>query len=763
MIRACLALLAGMYAPQLSSFAVQYDQVDHVLAASLLLLAIRRTRYLGCFLAGVGLFASAVYTVVESRIDERFVGDSIVTSIRIADFPRERPNSVVFIAHNLEETRLPRRIRISWYDPPVRLYPDDTWRVELRLRRPRSTSNAGGFDFESWLTREQVGAVGYVVNGPRNELLRTRARSPIQALRQRFVSRVTALLPDIESAAVLAALVVGTRHLLSDVQWDRYARSGTSHLMAISGLHIGLAAVSGYLLARGLVTLAVWRGNHHAFAIAAGMLVAVLYALVSGGAVPARRASLMIVFAGLALLRHRQPCAWRILCLVATLIVTVTPLATMAPGFKLSFAAVAALLWLARRYEHQDALPWWSPRRLRTGLRSLGVAQVLLFFGLLPMSVLIFDRIVLAAPWVNLVAVPVFSLVTVPLALTGMVFDGFLQPAGDWALLAAALSIAGIEYVIAMAASLSWAARSVPSIDGIAWLYVILPLVWVVTPPGWPGRRLAWIGFAALMLHVPARPEAGCAVVHVLDVGQGLATVVETRRSVLVFDTGPSFRGGGSSAESVVMPFLASRGIKRIDKLVVSHADLDHAGGVPVILKTVDVGEVIYGEWVATGGTASRYCVAGESWQQDGVRFRFLHPGADASFVGNDASCVLQVEAGQRRLLLTGDIERAAEMSLLQSRSLETVDVVVVPHHGSRTSSSAAFVSALRPGLAIVSAGFGNRWGFPKPEIVTRWRTAGSEVLATATSGAVSLHACADAKPIVSRRYRPARRRIWHE
>jgi competence protein ComEC len=763
MIKTCLVLLAGIYALQLSSFAVYFDPIAVISAAACLLLALSRLRYLGWFVAGAWLYASAVQTVVESRIDAQFVGDSIVTRIRITDFPRDRQQSVSFTAQPLDDPRLPRRLRLSWFEPPVRLYSDDTWQVELRLRRPRSSSNPGGTDFEGWLTRERIGAVGYVVSGKRNHLLLRPKSDLVRRLRQRFVDRVDALLGDTEPAAVLVAVAVGSRHLLTAEQWDRYARSGTSHLMAISGLHIGLAALGGYLLCRGLCAMTGWRGNQHQFAIAVGMVVATCYALISGLAVPSRRAGLMIILAGLALQRRRLPGAVRLMCAAAMFIAMASPLATMAPGFKLSFAAVTVLLWLAQHRDRGVVAPAWSLPRMLKRLRQFTTAQAFLFFGLLPMSALIFDRIVFTAPPVNLVAVPVFSLITVPLALAGLLLDGPLRPLGDLALSIAAASIAGIEQVIAWSVSASWATRPVPALAGVAWLYVFMPLLWVVVPPGWPGRQLAWVGVTALVMHSPARPEDGCAMVEVLDVGQGLAAVVETRSSTLLFDTGPSFRGGGSSAATTVLPFLASRGIRRLDTLVVSHADLDHAGGVPPILEALDVGQVDYGEPIATGDTTSRQCVSGEQWEHDHVRFRYLHPSAAASTTGNDASCVLEIKAGQWRLLLTGDIERSAEAALLRSQAIDPVDVVVVPHHGSTTSSSPAFVNALRPRFAIVSAGYGNRWGFPKQDIVKRWEGAGAEVLDTATSGAVHLRLCAGEKSIAIQRHRQAQRRIWHE
>jgi len=761
MIRACLLLLAGVYALQLSSFAIGSGLIAVSLAASYATVVFRAWRDFIIFICGLGFFAFAASGVVNDRLAPKYSGDSMVTRVRIADFPKISGSTISIVAEPLQDARLPQRVRVSWYEPDVLPRLGDIWQFELRLRRPRGNRNPGTFDYEAWLFRERVGAIGYVVNSHRNSLLRSGELSATQRLRQHFVDRVTRLLPETDSAAVLAAITVGARQLITREQWNRYARTGTSHLMAISGLHIGLAAAGGYFLVSLLSGLLLRRGNHHELATIAALVVAMLYAVVSGLAVPAQRATLMIALIAVAILKRRSPNPVLVLATACVGLVLIDPLMTMAPGFKLSFAAVLVLIWIARR--RQVGAGGRLFLRPLIAVQQLSVVQFLLLLGLLPLTALEFSRVTFVAPPVNLVAVPIFSFVTVPFALAGLLLDGVFEPLGDSALRIAAASLQAIESLVAIAAGLPGAYLAIPSLNGVAWLYLIAPLLWVVLPPGWPGRYVAWVAVAALVVYQPRGPAPNCVEIDVLDVGQGLSVVARTQRHALVFDTGPSFRGGSGTAQSVVLPYLANRGISRVDKLLISHSDLDHAGGVAAIVGGIDVAELLVGESLSGFESVEVSCRAGESWIYDGVDFRFVQPPATYARKGNDASCVLAIEAGAYRVLLTGDIERPIEGEMLRNGTASAVDAVVVPHHGSRTSSTLPFVRALSPTIAIVSAGYQNRWGFPKRDIVERWQAAGAVVYTTATSGAIGIRMCSGSGIEQIRRYREEERRIWHE
>ena len=759
MTRACLMLLAGIYALQLSSFAKGSDLLEVIFVVFVAAVVAGRISDFLWFFTGIVLFGMAANGIVNLRLAPQFSGDSIVVAVRIADFPAIKGSSVSFVVEPLDDARVPPRVRLSWFEPPVALRLGDVWQLELRLRRPRGSSNPGVFDYEAWLFRERIGAVGYVVGGHRNHLKYSGNLGIIDRVRQRFVDRIIVLSPD--SAGVLAAISVGARHLITAEQWDRYARTGTSHLMAISGLHIGLAAGGGYVLASLIGGLLIRGGSHHNRATVFALLVAVSYALVSGLAIPARRASLMIAFVALSVLRHRQVNPLTVV-VAACIVVTISaPIASMAPGFKLSFAAVLVLIWLAQR------LGGGSDRKLTARLifavRQLSIVQGLLLLGLLPLTVLIFDRVAFVAPVVNLIAVPVFSLVTVPFTLAGLLLDGQLQFIGDPALRVAAFSLGYLEKLVASAAEIPGAGHTVAAVTGSAWLLLFLPLLWVILPTGWPGRRLALIGVIALVLHQPSPPEHGCVEADILDIGQGLAVVLRTQTHTIIFDTGPAFRGGSNTADSVILPYLASRGINRVDKLIISHSDLDHSGGVETLRAGLGVAELLVGESLDGQERVQAFCNAGDQWTYDGIRFSFIYPPKDALRDGNDASCVLRVEAGNYRLLITGDIEKPAEQQLVRDDILSDVDAVVVPHHGSRTSSTAPFVRALSPDLAIVSAGFDNRWGFPKDDVVARWVGVGARVLQTSASGAIGIRLCEQSGIEEVTENRHERRRIWHD
>jgi len=753
-VKTCVLLLAGGLAAQHTTLPVPSDLCIALLVASSCAMFRSRTRAPALFVFGFAMFMLAGLDILESRLEPAYEGDSMLAQVRVTDFPGVSGNSIVMDVEPVDDHRIPRRSRLSWVEAPVQPRIGDIWELELRLRQPRGSANPGVFDFEAWMFREKYHASGYVVGGKRNRLLASGAINRLERYRAGFVAATDAASESDSAAAILAAIGVGARHGISRQQWDNFAATGTSHLMAISGLHVGLAALAAFAVAFCLLT-PILPMNGYAVAITVGLVCAFLYALVSGFGVPARRAVVMLAVAALTVGRRRQVDGIAAVAVAGVIVFLTDPIATMRPGFHLSFAAVVLLLWLARRKDVSG-----FAGRLLSGPRQLVVMQVFLLFGLFPLTALTFQRFAIAATPVNLVAVPVFSLTTVPLTLAAMLVSGVSTSLASSLLGMAALSVEGIERLIAWVVEWPFATISLAEVRGVAWLLVFVPLAWVILPRGWPGRRIALLGILAMTTWKPAPPPPDCFDTWVLDVGQGLAVVAQVSNGILLYDTGMAWRGGGSSAEQVVLPFLRSRGIGRIDWLVVSHSDLDHSGGTATIIEQLSVGELIVGESLAL--TDERFCLKGQGWSSGGIDFDLLHPRAPNTSQGNASSCVLRISAGPHSLLLTGDIEADSERVLVQARAQLAADIVVVPHHGSMTSSIVPFIDSVYPDLAVVSAGFGNRWGFPKEQVVRRWEAMGAEVLNTATSGAVHFRVCTADGVSKIRAERELRRRFWH-
>lgn len=746
-------MLAGGFAAQHNRVPLNSDILIVLFVASILILLLSRVRCVTFCVLGFLLFNLAGLQVVDGRLDPRYAGDSIVTRVLVDDFPVVNGSSVTFRAKPVGDHRLPERLRLSWFEPPEMPAVGEQWQLEVRLQRPYGRSNPGAFSVEDWMFRERLQAAGYVVSGKRNQRLAASRNDSLLRFRQAFVARVTDNLGT--AAPVVAAIGVGTRHLLTRDDWRRYAMTGTSHLMAISGLHIGLAAAAVFALVWPVAGCLGLRGNRLIFATFVAALAATAYAVISGFAVPSQRATLMLGMVAVAFVFRRRPDSARIVALVAVSLFTVNPLALMSPGFCLSFSAVVVLLWYARRYSGHS-------RRLS----DLVPMQLALFFGLMPLTVLLFQRVALLAPLANLIVVPMFSVLTVPLTLASIVLWPICDAASLLLLNIAGLTVQGANWLIGRLAEWPIAEMTIRGVDGVAGpigLLALLPALWIALPQGWPGRAVALVGVIALLLSRPSAPPDSCFDTHVLDVGQGLAVVVRTASHSLLFDTGASYRSGSSAADQIILPFLRGRGIERLNWLVVSHGDNDHAGGLPTLRDAIEIGQFLVGDGLASDVPRTTSCVAGERWQADGLEFEFMHPRISSGLVGNDSSCVLTITAGNSRLLLTGDIEADAEREILRYAPIESASAVVVPHHGSLTSSTPDFVNRVSASLAIASAGHNNRWGFPKERVRHRWVNSGAEFVDTASAGAVSFRTCAKSGIGRLRRERQHQQRFWHD
>ena len=572
---------------------------------------------------------------------------------------------------------------------------------------------------------------------------------------------------------------MGDQRAIDSSDWELFARTGVSHLMSISGLHVtmiaSLAAWLVLLLWRRSERLTLWLPAAKA-AAAAGALAALLYCLLAGWGVPAQRTLYMLAVAAWALWRGWFGSGSRVLAIALGIVCVLDPWAPLAAGFWLSFGAVALLLLAGNTRSVRGVA---GPRSGTAGnstasgahslnLHWLGLAaraQLAITLGLTPLTIALFGQVSLAGPLANALAIPVVSFIVTPLALAAAVlpFDAVATLAHwvtQW-LMVYLEWLNGFEWAVWQRAEPPlWAI--VLAIAGACWSLIPWPLAWRVQGAVW----------MMPLVFLPApKPAAGDLWLTVLDVGQGLAMVARTREHTLLYDTGPRYSPDADSGNRVVVPYLRGAGVNQLDGMMVTHDDIDHYGGALSVLRALPVAWVSssLGEShpVRRAATQSRACVAGQRWDWDGVAFEVLHPRtADYETVSkaprrdNAMSCVLRISAHGHSALLTADIEADVEQRLIASRTPLASDVLIAPHHGSKTSSTAAFLQAVKPATIVVPVGYRNRFRHPAPEVVERYSETGARLLRTDVAGAVTLRF--SAAGIDTEAWRERRARYWN-
>lgn len=641
------------------------------------------------------------------------------------------------------------RFRVSWHDAPE-LRPGERWVLPLRLKTASGYATPGAWDYEGWLYHQGIRYTGYVRDGLGVRRV-GRGRTPsVDAVRAQ-ISRLLAAATESDFAnGVLRALVVADRSGLDDGARQIFRDTGTSHLMAVSGLHIGLVSGAVMMLSGALwrlIPAACGRVPTRIAAAAVGLVAAFVYSALAGFGLPTQRALIMLGVFVAALIGRREPSAIHGVSVAVLLVLAWHPPSVLDAGFWLSFGAVVAI-FAALRWTRYQAL--WVRAVAVQAVITLGLTPILAVYGL-PVSAL--------SPLVNLVLVPAFGILIVPASLIGGLLVLVSEQWASLLLMPLAGLLDGIEVLLRLVAELSW---FLPPVAGVVPAMLSAAILWMIAPPGIPMR---WVGAPLCLLPWLPRPdivEHGAFHFHLLDVGQGLSAVVETRHHVLVFDTGPEFSSGFSTAEAVVLPFLRRRGYDKLDRLIVSHADNDHAGGTHILLDALTVAETWSGE-PADLGPMVRRCQAGDAWRWDGVQFQILHPATGSVSSGNNASCVLRVDNAAGSLLLTGDIEAAVEQRLVTSAGESlSASVVVAPHHGSASSSTQRFVEAVDAEQVLFAAGWANRYGFPDPDVVERWALQGATPFDTAMTGTLSFDFSADGTRSGPVSHRQVARRFWN-
>jgi competence protein ComEC len=710
--------------------------------------------------------------------DLRFVGV-------IDDLPRRTPNGVRF-AFAVERVdtagaQVPQRVSLAWQVgwpdaergvevPEIRA--GQRWHLTVRLRRPHGNVNPGAFDLEAWLLERNMRATGYVRIGEPNVRVDAFAGRPldhVQRARERIRDRIAAALPGAPYAAVLVALAIGDQSGLDDRQWNVFNRTGTGHLISVSGLHVTvfawLAGGAAFALARRSTRLTSHVPARRTAAVF-GLGAAFGYVLLAGAEVPAQRTLAMLGVSTLGLWLARPGTGLVVWSWALAAVLALDPWAVLAPGFWLSFFAVGLLIYAGDHGRTPRARSAFARGRARVA--SAARAQWAITVGLVPLSLALFQQVSLVGPLANAVAIPVVTFAIVPIALVA----AFVPVDALWQF--AHASIAPLMTMLDALAELPGAAWAQHAPSRWATALGIAGVLWCLAPRGTPGRALGVLAMAPLIVVLPAPPAPGTFRMTVLDVGQGTALAVRTARHALLYDTGPAWNGMADAGGRVVAPWLRAAGIRHLDAMIVSHRDTDHSGGAMSVLAAVPVGLLLTSlaadhpavEEHEKRGPHLR-CRAGQRWSWDGVDFELVFPDPphyeDSYRKPNDVSCVLRIEAPGGRAIVAGDIEATSEVDLVvERRERLPADVLVVPHHGSRTSSTPSFVDAVAPRHAVFTVGYRNRFGHPRADVVTRYERIGAALHRTDRTGALTF-TFAPGEVDAPEAARATGRRYWHD
>jgi len=714
-----------------------------------------RGRWLAALCVGWGWAGLHAGWVLDAQLPQALEGRDLEIIGKVVSLPEVETRRTRFrfqIDNTINQPKALRgkSVQLIWHDdftaiqpgPRTTLHAGSRWQLQVRLRAPRGLVNPGGFDAEKHALAQRIIATGSV---------RTKAKvlaEPVglQAWRETMAQRIAATVNS-PSARYIQALAVGDTRALSDADWQWLRATGLTHLVAISGFHVGMVAGGMALLAAGFWYLFPWLGRICPRPLAAALvawIAAIVYAAAAGFALPTVRTVLMITVVVLARLFRRRIYVADSLALAALVIAVVDPLSVLAAGFWLSFAGVAWLIWCLPERAH------W--------LRGFLSAQMVASIGLLPLTALLFSQASAAGPLANLLAIPWWTLVVVPLSLMGTALEALWLGSGQWAWQCAAycfeLSVPPLDWLAHSRFALWW----LPETRWFALPLALIAALCLLLPRGVPGKPLALLLWLPLLYPARELPKHGELQLIVFDVGQGLSILIRTAQHQLLYDTGPAVRDGFDAGERVVVPALRALGVRRLDQVIISHGDNDHAGGAKAVAAVFP-----NAYWQVPPGLEwenAQPCYAGQHWQWDSVQFRFLHPELHFPYLRNESSCVLRIETAYGAVLLTGDIGQVIEQRLLtfQPEQLQA-DVVLAPHHGSSGSSHGAFIRATKAQLTLVSAGHNNRFGHPRTEVVQRWQQSGAEVLNTAHSGAIGIWL--DTQGLSVREHRIYRARLW--
>ncbi len=783
-------------------------------------------------LIGIVWSTSFAERQLSHRLSEAATGQSIVINGMISGIPASHGEVQSFefdietfrfvdadLLSQLPKSSLfPERVRLNWYyGLPVNA--GEHWQFEVRLKPPHGFLNPGGFDYEAWLFQHGIDATGYVRKSALNQHIDLDASDTIfsmaemmgwvSSMRQQLAEKVDALAAKNQtgsenSFSLIKALAIGDKSSISNVQWSVLANTGTSHLMAISGLHIGLAMLFAYILIRRLVPVMLikWVPAQH-IALIFGVAAALCYALIAGLSIPTQRAIIMLFVLSVMMLIRRNHRPVDALGAALLLVLLFDPLAVLSVGFWFSFSAVAVIFICAASSQNE---PRNEPEknknddsvfaRLLTILRQWVRLQLLISLFLLPLSLFMFQQSSLVSPLANLLLIPYLSFLVVPIVLMAIICTWLLPFVADWLFVLAALSLDFIWPFTVFLSELPFAVWVQGEVGIIRLLLATLLMLMLFFStrfsrfisqnisryknkadcgnkqiyrfPVWLLRVVLSV-FLLPLVFVADKPElmAEEYQIVVLDVGQGSAAVIQTASHVAVFDSGARFSEKLDAGRSVVIPYLRSQGVRHLDRLIVSHGDADHIGGAQAILDEFPGTSVLGQDIESLNAAKKTLCQSGQAWQWDSVDFKILSPEYAAGSLQqktrrNDRSCVLQVSSRAGVTLFTGDIEKKAEKYLIANFSEQlNSDILLVPHHGSNTSSSQTFIDQVDPKIALISAGYKNRYRLPSNKVVTRYERSGSQLLHTAHSGAVMIKiGLKDGISFI--KHRQQAKRYWH-
>lgn len=689
----------------------------------------------------------------------------VVSSIPLDDNRKRRFEfDIDTLEFNRQKFKSPGKVRLSWYSKRrnpnqsiKKIKAGQRWQFWVRLKQPHGFMNPGGFDYEGWLYQNKIRATGYIrINAEKSQHAikidnRVSGYSML-VLRQYLHDTLTAATSENKYAGILVALAMGERMGITPQQWHVFRATGTSHLVAISGLHIGLLAGFVFLIVRRL-----WPYCGNAALIVASprvaalsaLLIATLYAALSGFAVPAQRALIMLFIVMFSIFWRHKLQSSQVLSFALLSVLIIDPAAVLSSGFWLSFAAVAIIGFAGLgRLDIDKRWKIWGRLQWRISL------------ALIPLLVFLFQQASLVSPFANLLAIPVVSFMVVPIVLLATSIVSFLPDL-------ATLIYSGADFILD---ALWWVLyylgdTSVSQWNGVkpsllSLCLASLGFILLLTPKNWPAKYLGVFLILPLIWPNAQSPKNGDVKITVLDVGQGLSAVVQTSNHVMLFDTGPKFSQSFDTGAAVVIPFLRQNNIHKLNMLILSHKDNDHRGGFESIQEEFKI-ERLLSSFNIKG---SESCLAGQKWEWDGVLFEILNPDSRVRYKKrNNNSCVLRVSAGNQSLLLSADIEKQAEKQLIETVNAKLKSTyLVAPHHGSKTSSSQLFLDAVNPEYIVIPVGYKNRYRMPHSSVMQRYSKMHIPIIETYHSGAISVSFGQKSSSKIPDEYRKQSQKYWN-